>query len=37
MNTDTQLELSGTACDAWRKPENTTIDFQFPCETIIVE
>jgi hypothetical protein len=37
MTTDTQLELSGTACDLWRKPENMTIDFQFPCELIVVQ
>jgi hypothetical protein len=36
MTSDTQLELSGTACDTWRKPENTKIDFQFPCQIIIV-
>jgi hypothetical protein len=36
MTSDTQLELSGTACDTWRKPENSTIDFQFPCQIIIV-
>jgi hypothetical protein len=36
MTSDTQLELSGTACDTWRKPDNTTIDFQFPCQIIIV-
>jgi hypothetical protein len=37
MTSDTQLELSGTACDLWRQPENTTIDFQFPCELIVVQ
>jgi hypothetical protein len=36
MNTETQLELTGTACETWRKPENTTIDFQFPCEIIVI-
>jgi len=36
MTSASQLELSGTACDTWRKPENDTIDFQFPCEIIIV-
>ena len=35
MTTDTQLQLSGAACEAWRKPENTMIDFQFPCELIV--
>jgi hypothetical protein len=33
----TQLVLSGTACDKWRMPANKTIDFQFPCGTIIFE
>jgi hypothetical protein len=37
MTSDTQLELSGTSCDLWRKPENMTIDFQFPCEAIVVQ
>jgi hypothetical protein len=37
MTSDTQLALSGMGCDLWRKPENTTIDFQFPCEAIVVE
>ena len=36
MNTDTQLQLSGNACDLWRAPATTTIDFQFPCEIFIV-
>jgi hypothetical protein len=36
MNNATQLELTGTACETWRKPENTTIDFQFPCEIIVI-
>jgi hypothetical protein len=37
MTSATQLELSGAACETWRKPENTTIDFQFPCEAIVIE
>jgi hypothetical protein len=37
MTSDTQLELSGTACDTWRNPQNTTIDFQFPCQIIVVQ
>jgi hypothetical protein len=36
MTSDTQLTLSGTACDTWRNPANTTIDFQFPCQIIVV-
>ena len=35
MNTDTQLELIGAACDNWRKPESTKIDFNFPCDIIV--
>ena len=35
MNTQTELELVGDACATWRKPDATTIDFQFPCEIII--
>lgn len=33
---DTQVQLEGTACDTWRTKESTQIDFNFPCETIIV-
>jgi hypothetical protein len=35
MNTTTQLELVGAACDNWRKPETTKIDFNFPCDLIV--
>ncbi len=37
MNDATQLELVGTACTNWKKPDVNTIDFQFPCSTIIFE
>jgi hypothetical protein len=37
MNTSTQLELVGSACANWRKPETTTIDFNFPCGIIIIK
>jgi hypothetical protein len=37
MNNSTQLELVGTACDTWRKPETTQIDFNFPCGIIIIK
>jgi len=37
MNTTTQLELVGDACATWRKPENTHIDFNFPCGVIIIK
>jgi hypothetical protein len=36
MTSDTQLELVGAACDTWRDPKNTMIDFQFPCQIIVV-
>jgi hypothetical protein len=35
MANDTQLTLVGTACDTWRKPESTTIDFNFPCQILV--
>jgi len=35
MNSPTQLELVGSACTTWNKPENTKIDFNFPCDIII--
>jgi hypothetical protein len=34
--TDTQLQLFGPACDAWRDPAATDIQFNFPCEAISV-
>jgi hypothetical protein len=36
MTTSTQLVLNGTACTTWRDPKNNAIDFQFPCEIIVV-
>jgi len=36
MASDTQLELVGGACDNWRKPDVTDIDFKFPCDVIII-
>jgi hypothetical protein len=36
MRSATELELSGAACATWRKPESVTIDFQFPCQIIII-
>lgn len=35
MNNPTQLELVGSACTNWNKPENTKIDFNFPCDIIV--
>jgi hypothetical protein len=37
MNSQTELELVGTACTNWRRPETDEIDFQFPCSAIIFE
>lgn len=37
MNNSTQLELVGSACTGWRKPENTHINFDFPCSVIIIK
>jgi hypothetical protein len=37
MNTQTELELVGTACTNWRMPNVDSIDFQFPCSSIIFE
>jgi hypothetical protein len=36
MNTATELQLYGPACDNWRSPTATNIDFGFPCGVIIV-
>lgn len=36
LTSGSQLELSGAACDRWRDPQSSTIDFQFPCQIIIV-
>jgi hypothetical protein len=33
----TTLVLSGDACTTWRMPNVKTVDFQFPCGTIIFE
>lgn len=35
MPTATQIELVGSACENWRKPENTKIEWTFPCDIII--
>lgn len=36
MNSPTQLELLGSACTDWRKPENDDIAFDFPCGTVVL-
>ena len=33
----TQLTLNGAACTTWRMPQNTQIDINFPCSSIIFE
>jgi hypothetical protein len=35
MNTSSQLELVGDACANWKLPQNTTIDFNFPCDIVV--
>jgi von Willebrand factor type A domain len=35
MNSPTQLALVGSACTTWNLPDNTKIDFNFPCDIII--
>ncbi len=35
MPTPTQIELVGSACENWRKPENNKIDWDFPCKIIV--
>jgi hypothetical protein len=36
MNSPTQLELVGSACTNWQQPQNTKIDFNFPCDIVTV-
>lgn len=35
MPTSSELQLVGSACDNWKKPEVTKIDFNFPCDIIV--
>jgi hypothetical protein len=35
MNTSTQLELVGDACNTWRLPTSHDIRFEFPCSIIV--
>jgi len=37
MNNASQVELVGSACTTWNDPKNTHIDFNFPCEIIVVK
>ena len=34
MNSETELELLGTACDELRQPEPKRVFIDFPCEAI---
>jgi hypothetical protein len=36
MATETELVLEGQACDLWRQDTSTEINFDFPCEVIVV-
>lgn len=35
MTSPTTVQLEGEACDTWRQPGESTIDFNFPCEIIV--
>jgi hypothetical protein len=37
MSSDTQVVLNGAACTNWRTPGHDTIDFQFPCDIILIQ
>ena len=37
MNSETQLELVGDACKSWHLPQNSHIEFNFPCKIIVVK
>ena len=37
MNNSTQVELVGSACATWNDPKNTHIDFNFPCDIIVLK
>jgi len=37
MNSPTQAELVGSGCATWKEPGNTHIDFDFPCDIIVVK
>jgi len=36
MLTETTVQLEGQACSAWRVPGETAINFDFPCDVIIL-
>ncbi len=35
MPTSSQLQLVGSACDNWKNPAVTKIDFNFPCDIVV--
>ena len=35
MPSPTQIELVGEACSNWRMPQNTKIDWDFPCKILV--
>jgi hypothetical protein len=37
MNSPSELELVGSACDNWRMPQNMNIDIQIPCLAIVIQ
>jgi hypothetical protein len=37
MSSDTQVVLNGAACTTWRTPGHDAIDFQFPCDIILIQ
>jgi hypothetical protein len=34
---DAAILLNGTACSSWRTPDQTSIDFQIPCDLLLVD
>jgi hypothetical protein len=36
MLNETTVELAGEACSMWRQPGQTSIDFDFPCDVIVL-
>ena len=36
MLNETTVALEGEACEMWRQPGETSIDFDFPCEVIVL-
>jgi len=36
MLSETTVQLEGQACASWRVPGETSIEFEFPCDVIIL-